>query len=112
MGWFDDAFKQVTETAVNTVNSASEYLPQFYSTIPISALNENLTEIDPTNPDAEFGEETQILGDLVLNVATDGASGTAFSDGSEFIQDLNGATNNTFTLNNIEDFVNDYDLNF
>ncbi|NEU72561.1 hypothetical protein PI95_008255 [Hassallia byssoidea VB512170] len=99
MGWFDDAFKQVTETVVNTVNQNS-------------ALSEGLTEIDPTNPDAEFGEETRIFGDVVLNVATEGASGTAFSDGSEFIQDLNDVTDNTFTLNNIEDVISDFDLNF
>ncbi len=73
-----------------------------------SALNEGLTEIDPTNPDADYGEVTRLAGDATLNYITNGAAGTAFSDGSQFIQDANEVTDNTFTVNNIEDMTSDY----
>jgi hypothetical protein len=107
MGWLDDAFKQVSEIVVNTVNTVNENLLQIDPN-NLAVDNQALTEIDPTNPDAEFGEETRIVGDLALNIVTEGGAGTVFSDGSEFIQDLNDVTDNTFTINNIEDIVSDF----
>lgn len=92
MSWFKDLAKQVSDI----VAPVTEIAPEF----------------DPTNPDADYGDLTSIAGDAVINAYTGGTGGTVFSDGSQLIQDMNEVTDNTFTLNNIEDTADDFDLNW
>lgn len=66
-----------------------------------SPVTDMATEFDPTNPDANYSQVTRTAGDIAANVVMRGTAGTAFSDASQGIQDLNEATDNTFTTNNI-----------
>lgn len=68
-------------------------------------VDEVLPEFDPTSDGAEYGDEVRFAGDVILNVVTEGGAGTAFSDSSEGIEELNDATGNAFTAENIGDAI-------
>ena len=89
MGIFDDAVKATTSFIPGGEEMVDEVLPEF----------------DPTSDSAEYGDEVSFAGDAILNVLTDGAAGTAFSDGAEGIKELNNATNNAFTAENIGNVI-------
>lgn len=71
-------------------------------------LSDGFAKLDPTNDKAEFADEVRKLGDATLMFLTDGASGPAFSTAAKGIGELNQATDNTLTLNNIRDEVDDW----
>jgi len=104
-----DTFKEV----IKVVQPVQEIIPDELGDI-VEVPEDILTEFDPTNPDAEFRDEVRMGGDVFLNVVTDGAAGTAFSDGAEGIETLNEFSDNTFTAENIGDAVSDFadDLGF
>jgi|GEM_PF-6472652 len=89
MGIFDDVVKAATSFVPGGEEIVDEVLPEF----------------DPTSDSAEYGDEVGFAGDAILNVFTDGAAGTAFSDGAEGIEELNDATDNAFTAGNIGDAI-------
>lgn len=89
MGIFDDV-----------VNAATSFIPGGEEIV-----DEVLPEFDPTSDSAEYGNEVRFVGDAVLNVLTDGAAGSAFSDGAEGIEELNDATDNAFTAESIGDVI-------
>lgn len=106
MGW-SDAFKAVAKA----VNPVGEVIPDEIQNLEIEVpedLLEVVTEFDPTNPDAEFRDEVRMGGDVVLNVVTDGATGTAFSDGTEGIETANDFSDNAFTAESIGDAASDF----
>lgn len=88
MGIFDDIVKTATSFIPGGEELVDEVLPEFDAT-----------------SDAEYSDEVRFAGDAVLNVLTDGATGTAFSDGAEGIEELNDVTDNAFTAENIGDVI-------
>jgi hypothetical protein len=110
MGW-SDIFKGVAKA----VNLVEEVIPDEIQNLEIEVPEDILdvvTEFDPTNPDAEFRDEVRMAGDIGLNFVTDGAAGTAFSDGAEGIETANDFSDNAFTAENIGDAASDFADNF
>ncbi len=62
-------------------------------------------DFDPSDPNAEYGEEIGMGGDFIANVVTEGGAGTLFSDGAQALGEFHELTGNIFTANNIEDTI-------
>jgi len=88
MGLFD----RIKKVAEEVTEQATEVLPEF----------------DPTSPSATYGQVTQAAGEAVVTVATDGAGSGLFSTVTNGIGDLNQATDNAFTVNNIGETANTF----
>lgn len=68
-------------------------------------VDDVLPDFDPTNPNAAFNDITQAAGEAAVTAVTGGAGAGVFTSVTEGIGDFHEATDNAFTVNNLEETV-------
>lgn len=90
----------IGETFDTFTSEAPDFLNDIASN-PNVFVDEVLPEFDPTDPNASFGSDTQAAGEAIVTTVIGDAGSGWFSTVTEGIGDLNQATDNAFTVNNI-----------